>query len=147
MMSSVHRTCVCVRVRVRRDCVSHTARSRDRTRAGIISPPRGKISPFPLNPLNEFVPLFTAFPHWSGVLRSSFIANILGPSNESPLILPCRFLVHDPERKESFGNLCYRTYTKIYERKPYLLRRPVILMSRLFRLTRPDISRNDTKLF
>jgi len=35
-------------------------------------------------------------------LRFSFIADILEPSNESPLIFLYRFLVHDPERKESF---------------------------------------------
>jgi len=49
-----------VRVRVRRDCVSHTARSRDRTRAGIISPPRGT---------KKFLP--SHWSHWTNLYRYS----------------------------------------------------------------------------
>lgn len=67
--SSYARVCVCVRAYAcERDCVSHSARSRDRTRAGIISPLRA----------TKFLPFHWS--HWNkptAIRQSSFIRKIL----------------------------------------------------------------------
>lgn len=142
MMSSV---CMCVYTCVytceERLRLAHTARSRDRTRAGIISSPRAtKFLPSPTDPIEQT----TIRKHSLArrILRPPFILELY---NESPGCISLSVLGSQPrERKESFRNLCRPTYmyvyTEIYERKCILVHRSIILMSRLFRLTRPDIS-------
>lgn len=146
MMSSMCASvCVymCVYTCEERLRLAHTARSRDRTRAGIISSPRAtKFLPSPTDPIEQT----TIRKHSLArrILRPPFILELY---NESPGCISLSVLGSQREKEKNLLdllNLCRLTYmyiyTEIYERKCILLHRSIILMSRLFRLTRPDIS-------
>lgn len=115
MMSSVPHTCVCVCMRMcarmKRDCVSHTARSQDRTRAGIISPPRTKFLPSPVIPLSKplFVSIHSPVEFYVLLLFWDFRTN-------HQLYFPIGPRFTTRERKESFRNLC-RLSVYIYTRR------------------------------
>lgn len=103
MMSSVP-TCACVCVYTcvytceERLRLAHTARSRDRTRAGIISSPRAtKFLPSPTDPIEQT----TIRKHSLArrILRPPFILELY---NEPPVVFPCRSSVHNERKKRIF---------------------------------------------
>lgn len=139
-MSFIPRTCVRMHVHarscVRRDRVSHAARSRDRTEPGhyYFAAASNQIPPCPVESIEQ-------------IYRYSPRAFTLAPKRFSRPAFRCGYFGTLRVGGCALGRFTTwrkkRTFLEVsppYGRKCILFR-PVILMSQLFRLTRPDISR------